>query len=184
MVVTLIGRVDLVPDVPASTVKRPVTKSLAVAAAAGPVSENVGVVATATPVAVPADIVNLARFGVPVAWTPETKLAPEAAAVANAEPAGAEITRTDTVTVSEAANVPFRVTVFEVAIPTRAAEEAPGVIEVTAPRYAADAGATEVKTPKPREATATSAMRLKVVFVDICFLSISRSREFPPVGFG
>jgi hypothetical protein len=25
---------------------------------------------------------------------------------------------------------------------------------------------------------------LKVVFVDICFLSISRSREFPPVGFG
>jgi hypothetical protein len=38
--------------------------------------------------------------------------------------------------------------------------------------------------PKPREATATSAMRLKVVFVDICFLSISRSREFPPVGFG
>jgi hypothetical protein len=27
-------------------------------------------------------------------------------------------------------------------------------------------------------------MRLKVVFVDICFLSISRSEEFPPVGFG
>jgi hypothetical protein len=50
--------------------------------------------------------------------------------------------------------------------------------------YAADAGATEVRTPKPREATATSAMRLKVVFVDICFLSISRSEEFPPVGFG
>jgi hypothetical protein len=25
---------------------------------------------------------------------------------------------------------------------------------------------------------------LKVVFVDICFLSISRSEEFPPVGFG
>jgi len=46
------------------------------------------------------------------------------------------------------------------------------------------AGATEVRTPKPREATATSAMRLKVVFVDICFLSISRSEEFPPLGFG
>jgi hypothetical protein len=45
------------------------------------------------------------------------------------------------------------------------------------------AGETD-KTPKPREATATSATRLKVVFVDICFLSISRSREFPPVGFG
>jgi hypothetical protein len=25
---------------------------------------------------------------------------------------------------------------------------------------------------------------LRSVFVDICFVSISRSREFPPVGFG
>jgi hypothetical protein len=49
---------------------------------------------------------------------------------------------------------------------------------------AALAGATDVKTPKPREATATSAMRLKVVFVDICFLSISRDQEFPALGFG
>jgi hypothetical protein len=49
---------------------------------------------------------------------------------------------------------------------------------------AAEAGATEDNTPRPKAATATSAMRLKVVFVDICFLSISRSREFPPVGFG
>jgi hypothetical protein len=38
--------------------------------------------------------------------------------------------------------------------------------------------------PKPREATATSATRLKVVFVDICFLSISRDRESPVLGFG
>jgi hypothetical protein len=38
--------------------------------------------------------------------------------------------------------------------------------------------------PKPKAATATSAMRLKVVFVDICFLSISRVREFPDLGFG
>jgi hypothetical protein len=38
--------------------------------------------------------------------------------------------------------------------------------------------------PKPIEATATSAMRLKVVFVDICFLSISRTLEFPELGFG
>ena len=38
--------------------------------------------------------------------------------------------------------------------------------------------------PKPNAATATSAMRLKVVFVDICFLSISRVREFPDLGFG
>jgi hypothetical protein len=38
--------------------------------------------------------------------------------------------------------------------------------------------------PNPNAATATSAMRLKVVFVDICFLSISRVREFPELGFG
>jgi len=44
-------------------------------------------------------------------------------------------------------------------------------------------GATE-SIPKPREATATSATRLKVVFVDICFLSISRDQEFPALGFG
>jgi hypothetical protein len=44
------------------------------------------------------------------------------------------------------------------------------------------AGATEVRTPKPKAATVTSAMRLKVVFVDICFLSISRTEEFPQFG--
>jgi hypothetical protein len=44
-------------------------------------------------------------------------------------------------------------------------------------------GTTE-SIPKPNEATATSAMRLKVVFVDICFLSISRALEFPDLGFG
>ncbi len=32
-------------------------------------------------------------------------------------------------------------------------------------------GTTDI-TPKPNAATVTSAMRLKVVFVDICFLSI------------
>jgi hypothetical protein len=60
-------------------------------------------------------------------------------------------------------------------------DTAVGVIE---PGETAFAGATEVNTPKPREATATSAMRLKVVFVDICFLSISRDQEFPALGFG
>ena len=44
-------------------------------------------------------------------------------------------------------------------------------------------GATE-SIPKPNAATATSAMRLKVVFVDICFLSISRLSDDPSVGFG
>jgi hypothetical protein len=42
-------------------------------------------------------------------------------------------------------------------------------------------GTTE-SIPRPKAATATSATRLKVVFVDICFLSISRSREFLPFG--
>jgi hypothetical protein len=44
------------------------------------------------------------------------------------------------------------------------------------------AGATDVTTPRPKAATATSATRLKVVFVDICFLSISRDWEFPTLG--
>jgi hypothetical protein len=49
---------------------------------------------------------------------------------------------------------------------------------------AAFAAGTKVKVPKPKAATATSAMRLKVVFVDICFLSISQGQEFPGLGFG
>jgi hypothetical protein len=56
-------------------------------------------------------------------------------------------------------------------------------VNVLAVASAAVAGATEDKTPNPNAATVTSAMRLKVVFVDICFLSISRSREFPSFGF-
>jgi hypothetical protein len=48
---------------------------------------------------------------------------------------------------------------------------------------AAFAGATD-RTPAPNAATATSAMRLKVVFVDIFFLSFSREQEFPALGFG
>jgi hypothetical protein len=59
------------------------------------------------------------------------------------------------------------------------------VIEVAA-RAPGDASAedgTAESIPKPKAATATSAMRLKVVFVDICFLSISRVWEFPNLGF-
>jgi len=41
----------------------------------------------------------------------------------------------------------------------------------------AEDGATE-RSPKPRAATATSAMRLKVVFVDILFLSVVVKRTF------
>jgi len=43
-------------------------------------------------------------------------------------------------------------------------------VSVISPAAACD-GATE-RTPKPNAATATSAMRLNVVFEDICFLSI------------
>jgi hypothetical protein len=43
---------------------------------------------------------------------------------------------------------------------------------------AADEGATE-SIPKPNAETATSAMRLRVVFVDICFLSLVDPRAFP-----
>ena len=39
------------------------------------------------------------------------------------------------------------------------------------------AGATE-RTPRPNAATATSAMRLKVVFVDILFLSVVVMKTF------
>jgi hypothetical protein len=38
--------------------------------------------------------------------------------------------------------------------------------------------ATADKTPKPTADTATSAMRLRSVFVDMCFLSISQLRNF------
>jgi hypothetical protein len=67
---------------------------------------------------------------------------------------------------------------------TRAVLEARERFEIVKLETSAFAGTTDVKTPKPNDATATSAMRLKVVFVDICFLSISRDREFPKLGFG
>jgi hypothetical protein len=64
---------------------------------------------------------------------------------------------------------------------------APSIV-VAVERYshvtiAALAGTTDNK-PKLIAATVASATRLKVVFVDICFLSISRAREFPPAGLG
>jgi hypothetical protein len=59
---------------------------------------------------------------------------------------------------------------------------APAAVNVSE-TIAAEDGATD-KRPKPIEATATSAMRLKVVFVDICFLSISQTQELPALGLG
>jgi hypothetical protein len=63
--------------------------------------------------------------------------------------------------------------------------ESPGLIDVAladtvkvSSVTAADEGATE-RTPRPNAATATSAIRLKVVFVDILFLSVVVKRTFP-----
>jgi hypothetical protein len=50
-------------------------------------------------------------------------------------------------------------------------------VNVGVPTYACE-GATE-RTPRPNAATATSAIRLKVVFVDICFLSVVDIETFP-----
>ena len=54
------------------------------------------------------------------------------------------------------------------------------VSAIPPPAFAGDRGIT----PMLKAATATSAMRLKVVFVDICFLSISRLSDDPSAGFG
>jgi hypothetical protein len=68
--------------------------------------------------------------------------------------------------------------------PTTVKEVCPlGPTDAARPVETALAGVTEDRRPKPKAATVTSATRLKVVFVDICFLSISRSREFPSFGF-
>jgi hypothetical protein len=104
-----------------------------------------------------------------------------AVAVMCFEVAGAEITFAETIVVSpstSAAAYP-RVMVDVTAAPARATDGAPAVIDVAVLSLAAKADGIDVSTPRPKAATATSAMRLKVVFVDICFLSISRSREFP-----
>jgi hypothetical protein len=110
-----------------------------------------------------------------------------AAAFTNCEVAGAEITFADTTIESDASSAAakFRVTDVVARTPARAGLDAPtDTDEAVRAVGAADAGATDDNVPKPKAATATSAMRLKVVFVDICFLSISRVREFPALGFG
>ena len=56
-------------------------------------------------------------------------------------------------------------------------------VSLTAVGAVALAGTTDNR-PKPIADTATSAMRLRSVFVDICFLSISQNQEFPDLGFG
>jgi hypothetical protein len=103
-----------------------------------------------------------------------------------AAPVGFAIKTAEIVTVSPVATVDAKVpgaAIVTVEPVTAGAEAIVPKVNGASP-VPAVAGATDVRTPKPREATATSATRLKVVFVDICFLSISRSEEFPPLGFG
>jgi hypothetical protein len=77
----------------------------------------------------------------------------------------------------EASEIPVIATVVDTATAVVAADAvAPSVI--ASAELAACEGATDI-TPKPNAATVTSAMRLKVVFVDICFLSIVDSRTIP-----
>jgi hypothetical protein len=86
-----------------------------------------------------------------------------------------------------AAKVFVAVTVTAFVIPDVAADVLANEIPVTVPIGDAITAAyegTAPRIPNPNADTATSAMRLRSVFVDICFLSISRSEEFPPVGFG
>jgi hypothetical protein len=52
-------------------------------------------------------------------------------------------------------------------------------VAVVAATKSALAGVIDVKTPSPSDATATTAMRLKFVFVDICFLSIVELGTIP-----
>jgi hypothetical protein len=64
-----------------------------------------------------------------------------------------------------------KVIVAAVVLSAKSVVAAPFVTVVVKPATPADDGTVE-RTPKPNAATVTSAMRLKVVFVDICFLSI------------
>jgi hypothetical protein len=133
-------------------------------------------------------LIELAQVAAPV-HEPEAVTASPAtpvisAAASTAEDAGHAEGRTETVSVSVVAALVVTVTgtVIVETCPTTA------VFAVAVPRAqvvgAAAFEGTDDKRPKPREATATSATRLKVVFVDICFLSISRVLEFPELGFG
>jgi hypothetical protein len=83
-----------------------------------------------------------------------------------------------------AAVISMRTRAFGLA-PTTVSEVAPlgPTATAIAVEGAAEAGVTDESSPKPKAATVTSATRLKVVFVDICFLSISQDQEFPELGF-
>jgi hypothetical protein len=101
------------------------------------------------------------------------------------EAAGAETTRATMLRVSVTAKPvgKLNVTGMICMTPARAPVTfATVIVDGLATVGTAEAGATELRTPIPKAATATSATRLIVVFVDICFLSISRDWEFPILG--
>jgi hypothetical protein len=93
-------------------------------------------------------------------------------------PAGAETS--DAVIVTESAVALGRnvsVAVADVAVTESPTEAVPSVTVRVSMATDADAGATVDSKPKPKAATVTNAMRLKVVVVDICFLSVVDPRE-------
>jgi hypothetical protein len=92
--------------------------------------------------------------------------------------AGHDVSATVAVTVSAVPKRPAVVSVVVAAVPIFTVELAAESVDVNPPGAAAFDGATDI-TPKPNAATVTSAMRLKVVFVDICFLSIVDSETIP-----
>ncbi len=79
----------------------------------------------------------------------------------------AEVAAKETVTVPAVVESAFAI----VAVPFAA------VSEIDVFKIVAFEG-TELRTPRPKAATATSAIRLKFVFVDICFLSLVVTRNF------
>jgi len=94
-----------------------------------------------------------------------------------AAPAGSFVAETVTVRVSPLTAAPDKNVPVKVAVavsPVRIAAVEAEIASVSACDTACD-GATE-RTPRPNAATATSATRLNVVFVDICFLSIVEPR--------
>jgi len=104
---------------------------------------------------------------------------PDAAAEIAADAAGADVTRATKVMESVATVVPAgnaNVTGILDITPALKAGTVPKVMLVGATAFA---GTTADIVPKPNTATTTSAMRLKVVFVDIYFLSLVDSRAFP-----
>jgi hypothetical protein len=109
----------------------------------------------------------------------DTEAAPGTAALEVAKDVdGADVIRANTTTVSPAA-VPdgrVNVTVWLDNVPTRKPVADPSEILLGVTRVAFE-GAT-VNMPNPNAETATSAMRLRVVFVDICFLSLVVKKTF------